>query len=277
SDDATWRLVQDRPGLRYEVEPRPGLDFARTRAVAAASGELLAFLDDDVVVSPGWLRSLLEAWAENPDLGALTGQVLPLACATEAQLLFERRGGFRRGFAKARWGRECAASAWFHPCNAGSFGAGCNMVFSARLLRELGGFDEALDTGPPLPGGGDLDMFYRVIRAGRPLVYEPSMVVRHEHRREMAQVRRQYWSWGLGFMAFVAKCRRTDPALHKQQRRMIAWWFWKELRQVGASLRGRYPLPPSFALAELWGSIAGLLGGYSRSERRIARLRETSG
>jgi GT2 family glycosyltransferase len=276
SDDATRRLVQARPGVRYECEPRPGLDFARNRAVGAAQGELLAFLDDDVTVEPAWLRGLLEAWAENPDAGAITGQVLPLACDTEAQVLFERRGGFRRGFAKARWGRECAESAWFHPCHAGSFGAGCNMVFATSLLRELGGFDEALDTGPPLPGGGDLDIFYRVIRAGRPLVYEPSMVVRHEHRRDMAQLKRQYWSWGLGFIAFVAKCHRTDPPFRQKQRRMITWWFKEELKQIGASLCGRHVLPPDFLLAELWGGIGGLLGGYGRSERRTARIRAAS-
>jgi hypothetical protein len=39
------------------------------------------------------------------------------------------------------------------------------MILRRDLLLEIGGFDEALDTGKPLPGGGDLDIFYRVIRA----------------------------------------------------------------------------------------------------------------
>jgi glycosyltransferase involved in cell wall biosynthesis len=277
SDEGTRRLVARHPGVRYALEPCPGLDFARNRALAAASGELIAYLDDDVTVDPGWLEGLAEALAESPDLGALTGQVLPLSLATPAQVMFERRGGFRHGFVKARWGRECSVAGDVHPCHAGIFGAGCNMVFERSLLLRLGGFDEALDTGPPLPGGGDLDIFYRVVRAGRPLVYEPSMLVRHEHRREMAQLRRQYWSWGLGFMAYLVKCRNADPALWPRQRRLIVWWLADELRQIRKSLLGRHPLPVGFLLAELWGALQGLAGGYRRSRRRVAALRSAYG
>ena len=56
------------------------------------------------------------------------------------------------------------------------------MVLRTVAVRELGGFDEALDTGPPLPGGGDLDIWSRLARAGHPLVYEPRLLVFHRHR-----------------------------------------------------------------------------------------------
>ena len=42
------------------------------------------------------------------------------------------------------------------------------MAFRRGVLLELGGFDEALDTGRPLPGGGDLDMYYRIFGLGTP-------------------------------------------------------------------------------------------------------------
>jgi hypothetical protein len=47
----------------------------------------------------------MEAWAENPDAAAFTGLVLPYELATDAQILFEQRGGFRRGFEKIRYGQ----------------------------------------------------------------------------------------------------------------------------------------------------------------------------
>jgi len=97
---------------------------------------------------------------------------MPLRLDTTAQVLFEKRNGFRRGFDKNRFGREVPGNP-LYPCGAGIFGAGCNMAFRRDLLRDIGGFDEALDTGTPLPGGGDLDIFYRIIRAGHALVYEP--------------------------------------------------------------------------------------------------------
>ena len=91
-------------GARYVLEPRPGLNFARNRAIAEARGALLAFLDDDVVVDRHWRRGLAEAVGENPDAVAFTGLVLPLELATRAQVIFEQRGGFRRGFEKIRYG-----------------------------------------------------------------------------------------------------------------------------------------------------------------------------
>jgi len=173
SDERVKELVTSLPGVRYVQEPKAGLDFARNRGWQEATGEIIAYLDDDVVVDSQWLNGLVEAWADNPDAGAFTGLVLPYELVTEAQILFEQRGGFRRGFEKIRYGQALRGNP-LYPCGSGIFGAGCNMAFRREVLFKLGGFDEALDTGGPLPGGGDLDIFYRVIRLGYPLVYEPN-------------------------------------------------------------------------------------------------------
>lgn len=274
SDERTRELVESLPGVAYVREPRAGLDFARNRALAEATGEIVAFLDDDVVVDRGWFDGLLEAWSENPDAAAFTGLVLPYELETEAQVLFERRGGFRRGFEKLRYEGATAPGNALFPCGAGIFGAGCNMAFRRDVFLELGGFDEALDTGPPLPGGGDLDAFYRVIRAGYALVYEPRFLVFHRHRRDRKGLRRQYWTWGLGMMAFAAKSIRTDPALRWRWVRLLAWWFADQGRQLRKSLLGRHVLPPDMVFAELAGGAVGLAGEYGRSRRRVRRIRE---
>lgn len=272
-DDATERLASSLPQVRYVREPLPGLDFARNRALAEATGEFLAFLDDDVVVDRGWLAGLEEALAENPDAAAVTGLVLPAELNTEAQLIFERRGGFRRGFQKLRYAGQTLPGNPLYPTGAGIFGAGCNMVVRTEVVRALGGFDEALDTGPPLPGGGDLDIFYRIIRADEPLVYEPRMLVFHRHRREYEALRRQYWSWGEGFMAFVAKTYGIDPPQRAKLRRLVRWWFAEQLGTLRRSYRRSTPLTPGLVLAELTGGIVGLTGTYGRSRRRVEKLR----
>jgi GT2 family glycosyltransferase len=272
SNERTQELVASLPGVRYVREPKPGLDFARNRALHSATGELLAFLDDDVVVDRKWLEGLMEAWAENSDAAAFTGLVLPYELATEAQILFEQRGGFRRGFEKIRYGQVLPGNP-LHPCGAGIFGAGCNMTFHREILLKIGGFDEALDTGAPLPGGGDLDIFYRIIRAGYPLVYEPQYLVFHQHRREYEKLRRQYWTWGLGFMAFVVKSYQSDPPQRSQLRRLVWWWIKDQLKQFKDSLRSHHTLPPTMILAEFWGGILGLLGEYPRSLKRVEQIR----
>jgi GT2 family glycosyltransferase len=278
SDDSTRDLAARWPEVQYVREPRTGLNFARNRALREARGEILAFLDDDVVPDRGWLAGLADAWAANPDAAAFTGQVLPMELETEAQIVFERRGGFRRGFDRIRFGSVLPGNP-LYPGGAGSLGAGANMAFRTAVLRQMGGFDEALDTGAPVPGGGDLDAFYRIIRAGHILVYDPRFLVFHQHRREMAALHRQYRrSWGFGFMCYLTKCIKSDPERRLRLMRLIMWWFGDRchllVTHLKKSVRGHDHLPPSMVVGELWGGVTGLLGGYGRSQRRVEKIRK---
>jgi glycosyltransferase involved in cell wall biosynthesis len=277
SDERTRELAAAHPGVRYVREARPGLNFARNRAVREARGEILAFLDDDVVVDQHWSAGLAGAWADNPDACAFTGQVLPMELETEAQIVFERRGGFRRGFERIRFGAVLPGNA-LYPGGAGIFGAGANMAFRTAMLRSMGGFDEALDTGADVPGGGDLDIFYRVIRSGYALVYEPGFMVFHQHRRDMHALRRQYRrSWGLGFMCYIRKCMKSDPERRANLIRLIWWWIAYEVRGFFKNFKKKAQRQPYIPLAifcgELWGGFTAFFGGYERSVRRIQEIR----
>ena len=237
SDERTQTLVQRFPRVRYLREPLPGLDFARNRAISEARGEFLAFVDDDVVVDEWWLEGLFGALATNPDAAGVTGLVLPHALDTQAQILFESRGGFGRGYEPIRYGQVLPGNPSTLRCRnlrrRGEHGV------PARPAGVAGGFDEALDTGAPLPGGGDLDIFYRLIRAGHTLVYEPRFAAFHEHRRDLASLHRQYRSWGRGFAAFLAKSYRADAEQRRQFRRLAVWWCGYQLREIFRCLVGR--------------------------------------
>ncbi|MGA2631495.1 MAG: glycosyltransferase [Terriglobia bacterium] len=271
SDDRAKNLVDSLPGVRYVREPLPGLDFARNRAIRESRADLLAYIDDDVVVDRGWLGGLKEAWTENPDAGAFTGPVLPYELVTRPQVLFEERAALGRKFTKRR----------FDPTRPGSnlflsdFGPGCNMVFRRDVLVELGGFDEALDTGDPLPGGGDLDIFYRVGRAGHVMVYEPRLLIYHRDRRQYRELRYQMWTWGLAYMAFLAKCYRTDASQRSRCGRAMLMEFVRMVYfPVAPLVRRRVrPWPLDLTLVELLGGVVGLLGEYGRSQRRVERIR----
>jgi glycosyltransferase involved in cell wall biosynthesis len=275
SDDRTRDVAARAPGVRYVREPLVGLDFARNRGLEAASGDFVAYFDDDVVVDPAWLEGFVEAWSAHPDCAAITGPVLPLELVTPAQIEFERLGGFGHRFRRIRFGPTLATND-VYPCGPGIFGAGCNMAFRRDALRRLGGFDEALDTGAPLPGGGDLDVFYRLVRARHVLVSEPRCLVLHQHRREYGQLRHQLWTWGLGFMAFVGKSYVADPSQRAKFRRLLVWWLGRGARMLVQRARGDDAPPVGLVLAELAGGVIGLCGEYGRSRRRVARLRRAS-
>lgn len=270
--EATRALVGALPDVRYVREPHVGLDFARNRALREARTTFVAYVDDDVTVDAGWLAGFVEACSEHPDAVAVTGPVLPAELATPTQVLFERFGGFGHRFAKARFGPARAGDP-VYPCAPGLLGTGCNMIVRRDVARELGGFDEALDTGRPLPGGGDLDMLYRLVRAGGPIVVEPRCLVFHAHRRDHAAFRHQMWTWGLGTMAFLAKSHRTDRANRARIRRRIVQWFALRARSIAAACAGRDTLPLDVSLAMTAGGVVGLCGEYRRSERRVARIR----
>lgn len=271
--DATERVVAACGGrVRLVREERPGLDWARNRAVLEARGEVIAFTDDDVVVDPGWARALGEAFAEDPAVMAVTGLVLPLELSTEAQALFERYGGFGRGFVRRRFGldRDGAARAGLRFAGSGQCGTGANMAYRRRVFDEVGYFDPALDVGTVTNGGGDLEMFFRVIKGGHPLVYEPRAVVRHRHRREYAELRTQLANNGVGFYSHLVRSALAYPEEREELLRLGAWWFghWNLRRLLGSFVR-----PPAVPRDLILAEIGGVFQGLTRYQR--ARLRAT--
>jgi GT2 family glycosyltransferase len=272
-DDATRAVVSEFSGVAHVIEPVPGLNFGRNAALRASQRRWIAYVDDDAVIDRLWFDHLAEGVEATPDAGAFTGPIMPLMLETEAQFRFERSGGFGKGFmwehnAIERWGDRC------YPLGAGRFGTGACMVFRTDLMRALGGFDEALDTGPPLPGGGDIDAFFSVVTSGNPLVYLPGLMVRHEHRRDMKGLRRQYWSWGVATTALIAKTAQKQPELRHVRQQLYLWLTSYYGARIWRSLRRRNALTPGAALAECVGAVQGALGEYGRSRRRSAALAE---
>ncbi|GJG86369.1 hypothetical protein tb265_15500 [Gemmatimonadetes bacterium T265] len=272
--DATERLVRDQfGGMRYVREPRPGLDWARNRAIVEATGEVLAFTDDDVVVDPGWLRALGRVFGASPAVMAVTGMIEPAELETRAQVDFEAYCGFGHGWAR-RWTYQPrrAGHAEYRHHSGGALGTGANMAYRRALFDTLGGFDPALDVGTVTQGGGDIEMFFRVVQEGQLLVYAPEAFVRHRHRRGYDELRRQLGTWGSGYHAFLRRSRRAYPEEHRAFDR-LAWWWWGEYVVPGILLGsiGRRPAIATLRRHELFGTLRGLRS-YDRAARRARDL-----
>jgi O-antigen biosynthesis protein len=271
--DGTRILVERRGGaVRYAHEPRPGLDWARNRAIAEATGEIVAFTDDDVVVDPCWVRAIAAAFRHDPSVAAVTGLVLPAELDTEAQVLFERYRSFGRGFQR----RRVAATPDEGPLAAryglaGDYGTGANMAFRRAIFDRIGPFDPALDVGTPARGGGDLEMFFRVLKEGHALVYEPKAIVRHRHRRTLLELRRQITDHGISFSAYLVRSGLAYPEERMGFARLACWWYAKTAFRVLLPKAAPAGALRSLGLAELRGCVAGL-GRYPAARRAAARV-----
>lgn len=199
SDDATARLVAQYP-VRYVREDRIGLNWARSRGADTATGDILIFTDDDVVVDRRWVDAMLEPFA-HPRVAAVTGLTLPLELETAAQELFEQYGGFGRGFQ-----RRAFDYTTIPPAAAGMVGAGANMALRRDIVTSMRLFDAELDCGTVTRTGGDAYAFYQLLAAGYQIVYTPDALTWHRHRRDYAALRRTLAGYSVGGFAFLTRC-----------------------------------------------------------------------
>ncbi len=199
------------PRVRAVDEPRRGISAARNRGVATATGEIVAFTDDDAVVEEDWLRVLGLRFALDPEVEGIGGAVLPSELQTEAQLWFEEfYGGFTRSFRAETLSGKRRQDGVF-PYAPAKFGAGCNMAFRRSTLERVGGFITSLGTGTPARGGEDLAMFIELVTSGSTVAFEPAALVRHRHRRTQREFLHQVRDYGTGLTAMFTALIIRNP------------------------------------------------------------------
>lgn len=257
--EATATLCRTQfPTVRCVRESRPGLDWARNRAIAESHGEIVAFTDDDCVADAHWVSALVAPFASDPLLGCVTGLVFPLELETEAQWMFEAYGGFNRGYDR-RWYRMDPRTGtpigrqWM---GTGQFGTGANMAFRRELFATLGGFDPALDVGTATQGAGDLEMYFRVLKAGYGLVYEPSALIRHGHRRDLDVLHRQLATWGSGMGSYLLRTWRAHPDERWGNAYVWMWMTQHWATRLARSLLQLEDYPASLVAGEVAMAVA---------------------
>jgi O-antigen biosynthesis protein len=197
--------------FRYRVEPRPGLSWARNAGIAAATSDVIAFLDDDDEPDAHWLTGIAEGFARDKRIGCVSGIVLPAKLDNAVENLFEKIGGHSkgRGFVNETFSKSGPQSPlWPLP----PFGVGANMAFRREALDRIGGFDVALGAGTPTSGGEDTLAITLVMLEGYLVAYEPAALMRHNHRQDMVSLNKQLNGYSAGLTAFYAALIRQRPS-----------------------------------------------------------------
>lgn len=244
STDDTRQIIERcaaaHPGrVRYLLESRRGLSYARNTAIAAAQGDYIVFTDDDVLVDEHWLNEIYREFASDTNLCLLGGRVLPA--------------------------RESLQKVAFQPSNerqsfefpdSGSFAMGANMAFRREVFGRVGVFDVRLGAGRFFAGADEADFFYRALKVGYRMLYAPNVLVYHDHDRvSVEQACRLEYGYGKGCSAYLLKHALRGDAYAM---RMLYWLVYKLphrwLRKNGE--------PPDIILrrrAQIRGIVIGLI------------------
>ncbi len=246
--------------------PKRGAAHARNKGAREAQTSVVAFLDDDVEVDPGWLQGLLRGFGRDSRVNCVTGLIVPASLDAPAQIRMQQFGGFDKGAVPRLYDlAEHAVPHPLYPYLPGLFGSGANFAIRRSTFAELGGFDERLGPGTATRGGEDIDLLMRTVLAGRMVAYEPQALVHHHHRIGDDDLRRTVFGYGLGLGAVMLK-----QTVRRDSRRELVRRLPQGLKYLlspsspkNARTRGE-GYPASLRVAELAGIVSAPVG-YVRS------------
>jgi GT2 family glycosyltransferase len=240
--------------MRCERQPLSGLNGARNRGAELAAGDVLAFLDDDTLVSPGWAAALLDAFAAHPDCAGVGGRI-ELALAGPAPPWLAVR---RYYLAEYELGPEP------HWLAGDPVPVGANCAVRRTDFERLGGFRPGLDRlAGSLISNGDTEFFRRLRAAGGRLRYEPAAHVRHCVPAERLTVEffvRRHHSQGVSDEILAAvegglPVRRQATRTARELREQLGPMASTVVRDIA---RGRGLVNARFFWAYWTGRVAGL-------------------
>src|SRR5207245_1835876 len=164
-----------------------GLANARNTGLQAATGEIVAYLDDDAYPDPQWLTYLVATFMSTSYAGVGGPNIAPPGDGPIAECVAQAPGGPVHVLVTDRQAEHIP---------------GCNMAFRKSCLDAIGGFDPQFRTA-----GDDVDVCWRLREFGWSLGFSPAALVWH-HRRNSV---RTYWKQQIGYGRAEAMLERKWP------------------------------------------------------------------
>jgi GT2 family glycosyltransferase len=186
STDGTGDIARSY-GFRVIATPNQGLSIARNVGMKAATGEIVAYLDDDARPDPQWLTYLASTFMSTDYAGVGGPNIPPAGDGLIADCVAHAPGGPIHVLLSDREAEHIP---------------GCNMAFRKACLEAIGGFDPRFRVA-----GDDVDVCWRLQEQGKKLGFHPAAVVWHHRRNSF----RAYWRQQRGYGRAEALLERKWP------------------------------------------------------------------
>ncbi len=186
STDETASIALEYGFRVIRTEENRGLSSARNAGLQVATGEIVAFIDDDACPDPHWLTYLTATFRETAYAG-VGGPNIPPPDGLIADCVAHAPGGPIHVLLSDREAEHIP---------------GCNMAFRKSRLEAVGGFDPQFRRA-----GDDVDICWRLRQAGDNLGFSPAAMVWHRRRDSV----RGYWEQQQGYGAAEALLERKWP------------------------------------------------------------------
>jgi glycosyltransferase involved in cell wall biosynthesis len=248
STDETRSIVEaciaaSNDRLRYLFEPRQGVSYARNTGIARAQADIVAFTDDDVRVSRGWVEAIVRAFEAHPLIGCLGGRTLPAWPEPPPEWLTPLH--WVGPLALQNYGdRPFIVDARRPICLAGA-----NLAIRKEVFTRIGLFS------PDYPRSEDTEFLIRFWLSDGQALYVPEMLVHADVQPErLTKAYHRQWHSNNGRCnARMQFEERSDPVVGLREAnpkiarvfgaprfafRQLGFEVW---RWIGATLAGREP------------------------------------
>ena len=207
SMDNTPQVVEEcgengKKEVIYVKEPNIGLHNARHAGAKAAKGEILAYVDDDVICDKNWLSELIKPYSD-PEVGCVGGKILPKWEAEPPEWV-KRYLNSLSLLDSGDEVKELKTPTIY----------GCNFSIRRSLLFEVGGFNPDAFGDKKLiwyRGDGEAGLLRKVLATERKIIYTPHAIVGHvipENRLTLDYFKKRFFIQGISNSFFAYRTER---------------------------------------------------------------------
>ncbi|MFH1504117.1 MAG: glycosyltransferase, partial [Candidatus Omnitrophota bacterium] len=208
SKDGTKEMVEElakeQNNLFYSFQPRKGPAAARNLGIKRVRGEIIGFTDDDCEVDKNWVKLMVESHRKNPKITAVGG-LTDTFCQKSKVIVSQ---SLSNGAIQIKIGEK--EEVIFFPT--------CNVSFKRQIFDKYK-FNENFS----LPGGEDLEFFWRLFKYKHRFVWNKNIKVIHNRDKSLSSFVRQAYIYGRGNL--LTQYRHKDhPLLKELKTGKIFFW-----------------------------------------------------